>query len=227
MRFIEKMKEDKLTLVVSCPRNEYDYARLAWENGADAVKIHLNVDHFASGTKFGTLAEEMDFVSKVLQNCPVPVGVVVGGDTTRINDDFLNVLEQDFDFLSLYVHDATPLVMNQNKITKMLACNDTYTHDEIKRFESLGVEILEASVINASQYGTPLNMRDILKYRTIRELVDIPMLLPTQKKVKTSELKDIQDAGFNGIMIGAVTTTLELDTYAKVIKQFRTAIDSL
>jgi hypothetical protein len=37
-----------MTLVVSLPENDYDLARLAWENGADAIKVHINVFHNAT-----------------------------------------------------------------------------------------------------------------------------------------------------------------------------------
>ncbi|WZU02269.1 hypothetical protein MGH68_04435 [Erysipelothrix sp. D19-032] len=43
------------------------------------MKIHLNVHHHASGTDFGSAAQERAFIEKVIANSPVPVGVVVGG----------------------------------------------------------------------------------------------------------------------------------------------------
>lgn len=227
MRFLEKMKSGKMNLVVSCPKNDFDYVKAAWEEGADAVKIHLNVHHHASGNTFYCLQDELEFVKRVLQESPIPVGVVVGGSPETVRSDFPNVLEQEFDFLSLYLHDAVYEVINQNKITKMFACNYTYTPDEIKQFEQAGAEILEVSCIHPDDYGKPLTMRDIIKYRQINDAVSLPTLIPTQKKVLPEEVKLLHEAGFHAIMIGAVVTTEDFETYKKVIRDFREAIDEL
>lgn len=227
MRFIDKMKQDGLSLVVSCPFNDYEFVKAAWENGADAVKIHLNVDHHASGNHFGGVAEQIDFINLILDESPVPVGVVLGGSPSSVREDFANVLKQRFDYLSVYLHDATSDVLAQNQITKMFACNNTYSIDEIKTFEALGTEILEVSIMASETYGEPLNARDLLKYKMVNEAVSIPTLLPTQKKVTVDDLQAIKDVGFNGIMVGAVVTGKELTSYIEAIKSFRSAINEL
>lgn len=226
MRFIETLKNNELSLVVSCPKNDYAFAKAAWENGADAVKVHLNVHHHASGTDFKTLAEERDFIDRLIADCPVPVGVVVGGSPEVVGADIANVLNTDVDFLSLYLHDATPAVANQTKVTKMFACNYTYALDEIKMYQKVGAEVAELSIVHPDDYGKPLTMRDVLNYKMIIDAIDIPALLPTQKKVKTSEVQALKDIGFKAIMVGAVVTSNDLDTYAKTIKSFRDAIDA-
>lgn len=227
MRFLELMNKDQLQLVISCPFNDYDFVKAAWENGADAVKIHLNVDHHASGNHFGSVAEELSFIEKVLENSPVPVGVVLGGSPDSVREDFINVLKHKFDYLSVYLHDATSEVLEQNKITKMFAASNTYSIDEIKMFEVLGTEILEVSIMNPEDYGKPLNLRDLVNYKQVNQAVSIPTLLPTQKKVTVQDLQSIKDVGFNGIMVGAVVTSKDFNQYVQVIKDFRSAIDEL
>lgn len=227
MKFIEKMKSGKLNLVVSCPVNDYDFVKAAWEHGADAVKIHLNVHHHASGTDFKSMKEELDFVQRIFKDSPVPVGVVVGGSPEIVRQDFANVLAQPFDFLSLYLHDAVGEVLNQSKITKMFACNHTYSMDEIRTFEALGAEVLEVSIVDPDLYGTPLTMRDLLKYKMINDAVSIPTLLPTQKKIIPSDVALLHEVGFNAIMVGAVVTGKDITTFGANIQAFRDAIDAL
>lgn len=221
------MRGDNFNLVVSCPVNEYEFVKAAWENGADAVKVHLNVNHHASGTGFKTLKEEYDFVKRILEESPVPVGIVAGGSPESVASDFGNVLKEGFDFLSLYGHHATTEVLEQNKITKMIACDYSYTSSDIQSLEKLGIEILEVSIMHQDDYGTPLTLKDLARYEHINNLVNIPTLIPTQKKIETSDLKSVKDVGFNGIMIGAVVTTKDFDTYVETIRSFRNAIDSL
>lgn len=227
MKFIESLNEEKLSLVISCPLNDYEFAKAAWENGADALKVHLNVNHHASGTHFKSLKEEIEFIHKLLKNSPIPVGVVVGGSEEVVDQDFKNVLKENFDFLSLYAHHATTEVLNQDKISKMLACDYTYTKEEILNLEKIGTDILEMSIMHPDDYGTLLTARDLAKYKQINDLVSLPTLLPTQKNIKTSDLQKIKEVGFNGIMIGAIVTTKDYDTYVKRIKEFREAIDAL
>ncbi len=227
MKFIEMMKNGKLNLVVSCPKNEYEFVEAAWLNGADAVKIHLNVHHHASGTDFKSMDEEREFVEKLLKNSPVPVGVVLGGSTEVVRKDFKNVLEEEFDFLSVYLHDAVSETLTQDKITRMYACNDTYDLNEIKEIEAIGAEILEVSIVAPDQYGTALNLRDLVHYSQINKAVKIPTLLPTQKKITVEDLPSLKKVGFNGIMIGAIVTSNELETFSNTVKTFREALDAI
>lgn len=227
MKFTDLLNEEGLKLVVSCPKNDYEYVKAAWENGADAVKIHLNVHHHASGTDFGSASQEKEFINKVIANSPVPVGVVVGGSPEVVDADLDNVLEFDFDFLSLYLHDATPKVVQQNKLVKMFACSYAYSLDEIREWSQIGAEVAELSIVHPDDYGKPLHMRDMLHYKQIIDAIDIPAALPTQKKVKIEELASIRDLGFKAIMIGAVVTGNEYEGFVETIRSFRNAIDAL
>ncbi len=216
-----------MNLVVSLPVNSIEFARASWEHGADAVKMHLNVHHHASDNHFGTLQQEWGFVEQLLEECPVPVGVVVGGSPDAVDADFANILHQKFDFLSLYCHDATSSILNQDKITRMLACNYTYSLDEISMFEKIGAEILEVSIVDPEKYGEPLTARDIIHYQQVIQSVSLPTLLPTQKKIKPSEVQLLNDIGFDAVMIGAVVTGQEINGFTEQVQCFRKAIDAL
>ena len=47
-----------MELIVSLPSNDPAMAQAATGAGADAVKLHMNVTHDASGTRFGSFAED-------------------------------------------------------------------------------------------------------------------------------------------------------------------------
>lgn len=53
--FKELLERKPLSLVVSLPENDIALARAAMEEGADALKVHYNVGHRASGNHFGPL----------------------------------------------------------------------------------------------------------------------------------------------------------------------------
>ena len=56
--YLRMLSEKRLTLIMSLPYNDPALCRAAFEAGADVVKVHINVEHRASGTHFGRLAEE-------------------------------------------------------------------------------------------------------------------------------------------------------------------------
>ena len=62
MEFKNLIETNKFTLVVSLPSNNLEMAKAALEGGAQAVKVHCNVWHRASGHTFGTYAENREFL---------------------------------------------------------------------------------------------------------------------------------------------------------------------
>lgn len=227
MRFIEMMNQEKLTLVFSSPLNDYKMLRAAWENGAEAVKVHLNVNHHASHTQFKTFAEEKDVLAKILADSPVPVGLVMGGSSADVVRDLDDILAENFDFCSLYLHHTPLEVYQQKKLTKMSACDYTYSLDDIHALGKNGAEIIETSIVHPDEYGDLLTMKEIITYQQIREQVTIPMLVPSQKKVRVSDLSQLTEVGVNGLMIGAVVTGKTVETVSRSLASFRNGIDRL
>ena len=87
MGFVELLSDRKFTLVVSLPANDLNLAKAALEGGADAVKVHCNVWHRASGHTFGTFEENKDFLKDLISLCgDVPVGLVPGTSEAFITE---------------------------------------------------------------------------------------------------------------------------------------------
>ena len=74
------------------------------EGGAQAVKVHCNVWHRASGNMFGTFAENRTFLRELIALCgDVPVGLVPGGEDAYINEEErLELEEMGLSFFSSY-----------------------------------------------------------------------------------------------------------------------------
>jgi len=223
----EKLKDNKLRVISSLPENSYQLAKAAWENGADAVKIHINVPHRASGTLFKSFHEEKEQIEKILDESPIPVGLVAGASIQDVLKDYDIITKYPFDFLSLYLHDTPPEILTNKKLTCMMACDYTYLPSEIKQFRDLNVDILEASIIHPELYGTYLNSRDLLKYRELVTISDLPVIVPSQKKIRVEDVKSIAETGIKGIMLGAVVTGNTEESIKTTIAQFREEIDRL
>lgn len=223
-KYTNLLLNKNMTLIMSLPSNDPELARCAFEYGADVVKVHINVEHRASKNSFRNLDEERKNFEAMLDNAIGPMGIVLGGDTESAKRDFEQAQAMGFNFISLYGHHMPACVLESDKIDKMMACDYTYTLDEIKQFRQIGVDVLEASIVHPDGYGNYLNGRDILKYNILCRESELPVVVPTQRKIDPSELKLLHSVGVNAIMIGAIVTGKELETIKKTVCDFKEAI---
>src|ERR1700687_3209003 len=73
--------DQAFSLMVSIPRNHPDMAKAAESAGADAIKVHLNGKHLASGHLFKSFKLKRKSIESVLKSVSLPVGVVPGAET--------------------------------------------------------------------------------------------------------------------------------------------------
>lgn len=219
------LHEKEMALIASLPKNDYSLAEAAWEGGADAIKVHINVAHRASGTNFGSYEEERQTLQKIVTDSPVPVGIVLGTDSTDILRDLPLVSNSGFDFLSLYIHHCPSSLLTMNhKLCKMLACDYTYDIEEIKELKDLKVDILEASIVHPELYGTALNVRDILTYKRLVIESNLPVIVPSQKKITPMDIPILKEIGVKGIMLGAIVTGKDSESMKNTMEMFKTEI---
>jgi hypothetical protein len=222
------LKTKNLTLIVSLPENNYDFARTAWENGADAIKVHINVFHNASQNVFGTLEENKETFERIIKDSPVPVGIVIGMDTKVAEPLVEEVIKMGFDFISLYGHHTPVNLCNRDDVSNMFALDYSYSIEEIRGIaNSFVADILELSVVHSTEYGQRLNGRDLAKYQQISEISKVPTILPTQRLVYPSDIKALVRCNLKGLMIGAIVTGKTLATLSSSVSSFRKEIDQL
>ena len=87
--YLQLFETRKLVLIMSLPCNEPALCRAAFDAGADAVKVHINVEHRASGTHFGRLAQECPALETMLEHRRGPMGLVLGGSPEAVALDAL------------------------------------------------------------------------------------------------------------------------------------------
>ena len=95
MDYTEMLTDNRFSVIAALPRNDLALAEAALEGGAQAVKVHCNVCHRASGNTFGTFAENRTFLRELIALCgDVPVGLVPGGEDAYINEEERLELEE-------------------------------------------------------------------------------------------------------------------------------------
>ncbi|WP_025725022.1 hypothetical protein [Acholeplasma granularum] len=227
MRKIKNLfNENKMTLIVSLPKNDYEIAKTCWENGADAIKVHIDLHHNASKSEFKELDFHKDVFKKIIQDSPVPVGIVIGNSVLLAEKNMQDVIDMGFDFISLYGRDMPISLGLDRNIETFYALSTDYSDEEIIS-TSKYADIIEMSIMQSNEYGRRLTLKDLLRYNHISKISQLPTLLPTQLLVKPDDVKSLHHAGIKGIMIGAVVTGLEIEKIALAVKLFKQAILSL
>ncbi len=231
MKFKQIIKNNKFSLVVSLPSNNLELAKAAIEGGAQAIKVHCNVWHRASGHTFGTYAENREFLRELIALCgDIPVGLVPGGADAFIHAEERMELEQmGLGFFSAYSLHLPCHMMESKVLTKMVAIDSTYTQNTLDAVRNSSIDVLECSVQPGENYGTDLCYADILRYSDIAAKSGKPCLIPTQRKIKPSEVRHLYQAGCKAVMIGAIVMGKEPDAQQvrAATAAFREAVEGI
>ncbi len=217
----------KMTLIVSIPENDRETAMAVQEAGADAVKVHLNCNHRASGTHFGSWNEEKAAIREIPALLDIPVGIVPGAETVATSPEMNEIVDLGFDFLDIFAHHMPASYLGIAELTKVVATDYRFPLEHVSELERLGVEIIESSIIEPEGYGQPLSLRDLVRYRTLVRNTSCPVFIPTQRRIAPSDIPFLHRLGARGIAIGAVVTGKQRDEIVRVTREFRTALDAL
>ncbi|MBP2112648.1 hypothetical protein [Paenibacillus silagei] len=224
----QRLEQSGLSLIISLPANDVRLAKVALEEGADALKVHFNVGHRASGTHFGALDSYEDIFSEIRSTFDGPLGVVPSGSLEGVAEEEIRRLAPlGFDFYSIYAHHLPSFMLEDHGLDRTFAINDTYDLSQVQAGAQFGITALEASIVPGSEYGTALSFADLLKYRYLADHSGLPVLVPSQRKLVTGDVPSLQRAGVKAIMLGAVVTGKTEEELRRAVSSFRGAIDKL
>jgi putative N-acetylmannosamine-6-phosphate epimerase len=222
---LHRLQTEEFTLMVSLPRNDVRLAQAALEGGAQSLKVHLNVEHFASGTRFGSFDEERENIARIVDAAgSVPVGIVPGGTPFATEEEFSALAEIGVDFFDAYPADAPPWTLTQRHLGRMLAAFEGATAEIMMTLEEAGMEMCEASIMNHTEYGRDLTVLDVARYRELANCLDGPVIVPSQKRVVPRDVEALRQAGVKGLLIGAIVTGREAESVQSATRSFREAL---
>jgi len=214
-------------LIVSLPQNSPDLARAAADGGADALKVHINVTHEASGTHFGSLADERSALEQILA-LNLPTGIVPGVASSLPSPaDMEQLARMGIDFFDLYAHDMPAWMLGLEEMTPTVALSDTTPLTAVPGIESLGFEMIEAAVVPHSGYGLSLSVADLMTYQQIRAATRLPIIIPTQRAIRPEEVSALVDLGLDAVMIGAIVTGRDPASLRAATERFAAALAAL
>src|SRR5690606_2054763 len=112
--------------------------KAAVEGGADAIKIHFNVHHCASGMTFGSVHDYRNLLQQWKGMYSGPIGAVIGDSVEKVTEyDIRILIEEGMDYVSLYAHHAPAWLATQRAISKMIAFGPDYTSENLSAIHSI------------------------------------------------------------------------------------------
>jgi len=214
------------TLIMSLPANDPALARAAARGGADVLKIHIRVHHDASGTHFGTLAEERERIAAILDAFNGPVGIVAGATDPATPEEMAELQRMGIDFFDLYLSHMPAWMWQLEGMAKAVALAPDYSPHQALALEALGADLIEAAIVPHDGYGKPLCMADLVAYRDLHDIIDLPIIVPTQRAIRPEEAALVtRECGIEGLMIGAIVTGNTPDTIEDAVRRFKKALE--
>jgi hypothetical protein len=226
-QLLNQLQNNDWTLLVSLPRNDEALARAALRGGAQGLKVHINVEHFASGTKFGSFEEEAENLEKIVavaREYSASVGVVPGGTPFATPAEFAKLAALGVDYFDAYPAEAPAWTLSQTDLDIMLAAWHGATSDELMALEELGMTLCEASIMHHDAYGQPLSTLDLAHYHDLAQTIAAPFIVPSQKKLLPSDQALLQRVGARGVLIGAIVTGRDATTIEAATRSFKDAM---
>ena len=210
-------------IIVSLARHELDLARAAIDAGADAIKVHLNAFHRASGTRFGSYQQERPFL-EALARLGAPMLVMAGQETVPTLDELNALADLGFEGFNVYGDHLQPHML-QSRLRPMPALSASSTDADIRRLSAIPGAVLEASIMDFADYGTPLTAADIARYSQIAGLSTAPVIAPSQKKFTPADLPALRRSGMAAVLLGVIVTGQTPQEMQRCVSAFAKALD--
>lgn len=206
-KLLNLLKKNKMTLIVQLAENTPDAARAAEAGGAEALLI-----------------EKSERQEEILKAVKIPIGLGLSQEA-KLTEKELKAHEK-FDFINFHF-EVLPIIAKQVKTGRVLALNENYTLDKLLGVESVGAQAIDAAIVPLSQGMRELMVGDLQNYITIALSSNLPVIIPTQRSIKPSEVAIISDTGAKGLLLTREVLGDNLKSLEKALKEYRVAVDDL
>lgn len=214
-----RLPETRLAVFVSLPRNDATLADEARRAGAHGLKVHVNVHHRASGTRFRSVEEEREALEAVLA-VGLPTGLVVGSGPVSAKQ-MRAAAGMGFDYFDAYAADApADYVTACGDVTPMVALGPGDGPAQARALTDRGVRALEASTLEPDRYGTPLSLATLARLTSVASAVDVPVLHPSQHSLRPEDLAAIADTGARAVLLGSVVLGTDPGAFGERLSEF-------
>ena len=209
-------------VIVSLPSHNSQLALAAQECKVNAIKVHTNVEHKASGTRFGSWTAEREVICEIMSKVTCPVGLMPGAEETLNQAELEDAKQSGIAFIDIY-EKHMPSWMMDHKVYRMVAIDSSFNVEHVRALESIGVDAIEASIIPSSEYGQKLTVQDLANYYSIVENVSIPVFVPSQKFLTPADLKELLIIGVRGVILGTIVLGNTPESFREKLPEYMAA----
>ena len=211
-KLVKLLNTNKMTLIVALPKNDPELAQAAIAGGADALQLQL---------------DEKPALKEILRRAKIPVGLETGNKKQPTEKEIKDLVSLGFDFLNMKRDHLPDYYSRLKGVAKVMGLGNRFTIDLVLGVGEHGAQALDAAIIPVAEHGQELVVGDLQNYISIVISAGIPVIIPTQRSIKPSEVAIIADTDAKGLLL----TPVVLGTTAKHIEQnvreFRVAVDDL
>ncbi|MDG6905310.1 MAG: hypothetical protein JRN20_05935 [Nitrososphaerota archaeon] len=207
--------------------NSREYAIACEEAGADSVLFHLNQDS-GGGVRFAGLEIEEDAIKDSLSVLKIPSGISIGDTRGLLYEDWEAITRLGFSFVNMYAHQLPTFVWEDRRFEKIISIGPGYILEQVKalsEFES--VSAIVASLTPNQGIGLPFTMLDGTTLKLIARLSSKPVYVPTQRGIRPSDVKLLEDLGCDGLLISNTVYGENIESCKSNIRRFREEVSSM
>lgn len=221
----ETLNVNDFNIIVSLPENDMIYAKAAVEAGAQILKVHINAFHNATQQKFGSFEDEKWFLETLAtyaRENNINIGIVPGDLENYATEKEMNeICAMGFHFISSYIQNV-PLYLNRVEgLEKVIAIGKDFKMSQIQELERIGVDVIEASIMESTEYGKAFSLYDLLRIKEVASGSKLPVIVPTQKYISKEDMEFLHEAGVKALMIGAVVYDDEgIEGFKNTVKEY-------
>ncbi|MDD5382200.1 MAG: hypothetical protein PHH60_00900 [Candidatus Margulisbacteria bacterium] len=212
-KLVDLLNKNKMTLIVALPKNDLELAAAAVSSGADALLLGLG------GKK--------ESLKKVLDKVNVPVGIAINGGKAGNEKEVKEILKLGFDFFTAGLEGVPAYLQEMKRVSRVLSLDSRFSVDALIEISKVKAEALDAAIIPVSGEGKELVVGDLQNYISIVLSAGIPVIIPTQRSIKASEVAIIADTGAKGLLLSAVVIGSDAGSVGKAVREYRLAVDEL
>lgn len=204
-----------MSLIVCLFAAKVDIAKAAEEAGADAICIPFDS------------SKDKDELIKIVSSVKVPVGVKFDKETGVTEAQIAGLKKLGFDFFDISFTGMPKWVSGIEGIGKIISLDQDYSAYDLTGLSKQSLDAVDAAVIPGEVLGKDLMVGDLQHYITICLSTGLPVIVPTQKMVRVSEVPIIWDTGAKGILLTEIVAGDNIKSVTAVTKEFKEAIENL
>lgn len=213
-RLLSLLDKLPLTLIVNLPENSIELAKAAEEGGADALTVPIDP----------SVKDKKQLIS-IVDTAKVPVGARLRGDISE--DEVIGLKKLGVDFIDFDLTGAAAWMLKLTGVGKIATLDSRYIVEDLTRLSDRPINGIDAAIVPDESIGRDLMVGDLQEYITICLSTGLPVIVPTQKLIRISEVPIIWDTGAKGILLTDIVTGTSSKSLKAVTKEFKEAIKAL